>query len=321
MPVARFLMRRIALGIVVMWTVATLVFIMYFVSPHNVARLLAGRQATPQTVAAVSRSLGLNRPILAQYLSFLGRLVRGNLGYSYTNSEPVLKLIGQGLPVTVSLALGGSILWLLIGVSSGVLAATRARSAFDRVTTVVALVFYSTPTFLLGELLLIVLFYHLHLIGIHLFPGAGFVPISHDPVGWAQHLLLPWLTIALVSAATYERLTRAALLEVLGSDYMRTAKAKGLSEGQVTVRHGLRAALTPIVTQFGLDLGTLLGGVVVTETVFGLPGLGQLLIISIEHQDLPTTIGLVLLASAFVVAANILVDLFYVVIDPRVRLD
>jgi peptide/nickel transport system permease protein len=320
MLVARFLVRRLLLGVGVMWTVATIVFAMYFVAPHDVARLLAGRQATPETVAAVSRNLGLDRPILSQYLSFLGRLLHGNLGFSYSNSEPVTSLIGASLPVTVSLAVGGAVLWLLIGVSAGVMAATRRGTILDRLTTVVALVFYSTPTFLLGEFLLIFLFYRLHLLGIHLFPAGGFVALTDDPIGWAQHLLLPWLTIALVSAATYARLTRAALLEVLGEDYIRTATAKGLSRRAVTLRHGLRAALTPIVTQFGLDLGTLLGGVVVTETVFGLPGLGQLLIISIQHQDLPTTIGLVLLAAAFVVVANIIVDVVYVVIDPRVRL-
>jgi peptide/nickel transport system permease protein len=177
------------------------------------------------------------------------------------------------------------------------------------------------PTFLLGELLLLGFFYELHVLGIDFFPGGGYVPFTENPAEWAQHLILPWMTIALVSAATYSRLTRASMLDVLGEDYIKTARSKGLSRRRVTVRHGLRAALTPIVTQFGLDLGALLGGVVVTETVFGLPGLGQLLITSIDHQDLPTTIGLVLLAAAFVVAANIVVDIFYVVLDPRARLN
>jgi peptide/nickel transport system permease protein len=320
MPLLRFLARRIVLGAVVMWTVATVVFVMYFVAPHDAARLIAGRQADPDTVAAVSRNLGLDRPLLAQYGSFLGRLLHGNLGYSYTNSEPVTTLIGQGVPVTVSLAIGGALLWLLLGVSVGVLAAVKRRSLVDRATTGLALLFYSMPTFLLGELLLLGLFYELHLLGFNLFPGGGFVPLTRDPAQWAQHLLLPWLTIALVSAATYARLTRAVLLDVLGEDYIRTARAKGLSERRVTLHHGLRSALAPILTQFGLDVGTLLGGVVVTETVFGLPGLGQLLIVSISHQDLPTTIGLVLLASAFVVVANLVVDVLYVVLDPRVRL-
>jgi peptide/nickel transport system permease protein len=320
MTFVRFLARRIALGAGVMWAVATVVFIAYFAAPQDVARLIAGRQADPATVEAVRRNLGLDRPLLDQYWSFLGRLLHGNLGYSYTNSEPVTTLIHQGLPVTVSLAIGGAVLWLIIGIASGVVAALRRGTVVDRGITGVALLFYSMPTFLLGELLLLGLFYELHLAGFDLFPGGGFVPLTEHPIAWARHLLLPWLTIALVSAATYSRLTRAALLDVLGEDYVRTARAKGLAEWKVTFRHGLRAALTPIATQFGLDLGTLLGGVVVTETVFGLPGLGQLLIVSIQHEDLPTTIGLALLASAFVVVANIVVDVLYVVLDPRVRL-
>ncbi len=320
MPFTTFLIRRILLGLVVMWVVVTAVFCMYFVAPNDVARLIAGRQATPETVAAVTRRLGLDRPLVVQYGDFLGRLVRGDLGFSYTNSESVRTLIWQALPVTLSLAVGGAILWLLIGVSSGVFAAQRRGAFADRATTATALLFYSLPTFLLGELLLLVLFYHLHLIGIDLFPGGGFVPFTSDPVEWARHLLLPWLTLALVSAATYSRLTRAAVLDVVGADHVRTARAKGASERRVTVHHVLRVALTPIVTQFGLDLGTLLGGVVVTETVFGLPGLGQLLVLSVEHKDLPTTIGLVLLATAFVVVANIVVDVLYALIDPRVSL-
>ena len=223
--------------------------------------------------------------------------------------------------MTFSLAIGGAVLWLVLGVTSGTIAARRRRSVVDRTTTGVALFFYSMPTFLLGELLLLGFFYELHVLGIDFFPGGGYVPFTENPAEWAQHLILPWLTIALVSAATYSRLTRASMLDVLGEDYIKTARSKGLSRRRVTVRHGLRAALTPIVTQFGLDLGALLGGVVVTETVFGLPGLGQLLITSIDHQDLPTTIGLVLLAAAFVVAANIVVDILYVVLDPRARLN
>jgi peptide/nickel transport system permease protein len=314
-----WLLRRLALGLVVLWSVATVVFVAYFAAPHDVARLIAGRQADPETVAAVRRNLGLDRPLIDQYGSFLGRLLHGNLGYSYTNSEPVIGLIRQALPVTLSLAVGGAVLWLLLGVSGGMLAAVRRGTLADRGTTAVALLFYSMPTFLLGELLLLGAFYELHRAGIGFFPAAGYVPLAEHPLAWARHLLLPWLTIALVSAATYARLTRTVLLDVLGEDYIRTARAKGLSEGRVTRKHGLRAALAPIVTQFGLDVGTLLGGVVVTETVFGLPGLGQLLVISIQHEDLPTTIGLALLASAFVVVANVVVDVVYAVLDPRVR--
>ncbi len=315
----RFLLRRVGFGVVVMWLVATTVFIMYFIAPHDVARTLAGRQASEATIAAIRHNLGLDRPIIAQYGSFLWRALHGDFGYSYTNAEPVTSLISNGLPVTASLVIGGAVLWLFMGVGIGVLAATRPRSLMDRTSTGFSLFFYSMPTFLLGEVLLLLFFFRLHLIGIDLFPGAGYTPLLQDPVEWARHLVLPWFTIALVTAATYVRLTRGSMLDVLGEDYIRTARAKGLSRRRVIYRHGLRAGLTPVVTQFGIDVGTLLGGAIVTENVFGLPGLGELAISALSKQDLPTVIGLVLLASAFVVIANIVVDILYSVLDARVR--
>jgi peptide/nickel transport system permease protein len=315
----RFLLRRVGFGVVVMWLVATTVFIMYFIAPHDVARTLAGRQASEATIAAIRHNLGLDRPVIAQYGSFLWRALHGDFGYSYTNAEPVTSLISNGLPVTASLVIGGAVLWLFMGVGIGVLAATRPRSLMDRTATGFSLFFYSMPTFLLGEVLLLLFFFRLHLIGIDLFPGAGYTPLLQDPVEWARHLVLPWFTIALVTAATYVRLTRGSMLDVLGEDYIRTARAKGLSRRRVIYRHGLRAGLTPVVTQFGIDVGTLLGGAIVTENVFGLPGLGELAISALSKQDLPTVIGLVLLASAFVVIANIVVDILYSVLDARVR--
>lgn len=215
--------------------------------------------------------------------------------------------------------MGGAVVLLLIGVSAGVLAATRPRSITDRVVTGLALFFYSMPSFLLGLILLYVFFYRFQLAGIGLFPGSGYVALADDPLQRADHLILPWLTIALISAAVYARLTRTAMVEVMGEDYIRTARSKGLSERRVRYRHGLRSALTPIVTQFGIDVGILLGGVVITEVVLGLPGLGQLAIQSVTTQDLPVIIGTVLLSSAFVVVANIVVDVSYALIDPRVR--
>jgi peptide/nickel transport system permease protein len=315
----RFLVRRILLGLVVLWAIVSVVFVMFFVAPHNVARLIAGRQANPDTVAAVTRRLGLDRPVLDQYGTYLGHLVRGNLGYSFYNSSSVRSLIWMRVPVTFSLAIGGAILWLLIGVASGVIAATRPRTWRDRAVTVFALVFYSMPAFLLGVIFLYFLFFRLHLAGITFFPGSGYVALSQDPLAWAQHLLLPWLTIALVTAATYSRLTRAAMLDVLGEDYIRTARAKGLRERRVVYRHALRSALTPVVTQFGIDLGTLLGGVIIVENIFGLPGLGQLAVLSVTQQDLPVIIGTVVLASACIVVANIAVDACYALLDSRVR--
>jgi peptide/nickel transport system permease protein len=317
---ARFLVRRIAFGIVVMWVVASAVFVLYFVAPHDPARLLAGKGATAATLADVKRRLGLDRPLIDQYGRYLWRLLHGNLGYSYFNSEPVTTIVGQDLPVTASVAIGGAVIWLLLGVASGVLASVRPRSAADRVVTAFSLFFYSMPTFLLGILLLTYLFFRLHLAGFDFFPGGGYIGPTTSIYEWFRHMILPWITVALVTAATYSRLTRGAMLDVLGEDYIRTARSKGISETRVVLRHALRSALTPSVTQFGIDLGTLLGGIIVTESVFSLPGLGQAILLAITRQDLPVIIGLVLLASAFIVVANIIVDAFYAVLDPRVRL-
>jgi peptide/nickel transport system permease protein len=317
--VVSFLLRRIVLGVGVLWAITTVVFVMFFVAPTHVAQLIAGRQATPQTVALVSQRLGLDRPILTQYLDYLWRLLHGDLGYSYYNSTPVTTLLWQRVPVTASLALGAAVLWLVIGISSGVLASIRPRSLADRVVTASALFFYSMPIFLLGLILLYFLFYKLTLAGFDLFPGSGYVPLSEDPVAWLQHLVLPWLSLALVTAATYTRLTRGAMLDVLGEDYIRTARSKGMRERRVTSRHALRSALTPAVTQLGIDLGTVLGGAIITENVFGLPGLGQLAVQSVVQQDQPVIIGTVILAAAFIVISSIVVDLVYAVLDPRVR--
>lgn len=315
-----FLVRRVLFGILVMWIISVVVFVMFFVAPHDVARLLAGRQANAAQIEAIRSSLGLNRPILDQYVSWVGKLLHGDLGYSYRGSVPVRDLLASRLPVTASLAFGAAIIWLFIGVGAGVLAAIRPRTIADRVVTFFALFFYSMPTFLLGLLLLFFAFYKLYTAGLHLFPGGGYIDFTQDPIGWADHLILPWFTLALVTAAVYSRLTRGTMLDVLGEDYIRTARSKGISEGRVIVRHALRSALTPVVTQFGIDLGTLLGGAIITENVFGLPGLGQLAVQSIFDQNLPVIIGIVIVASVFIVVANIGVDFLYAFLDPRVRL-
>lgn len=315
----RLVFTRLLFGVLVLWLVSVAVFVLFFVAPHDPARTIAGRQATAQTVALVQHRLGLDRPVLEQYGHFLIRLAHGDLGYSYYNSEPVTSLIRARLPVTLSLTLGGAVLWLLLGVGSGVMAARRPRSLLDRGATVFVLGGLSMPTFLVGLLLLYFLFFKLHLAGIDWFPGGSYVPLTRNPAQWAQHLILPWFTLALVSAATYSRLTRGSLLEVMGEDYVRTARSKGLTERRVVYRHALRSALTPVLTQLGIDVGALLGGAIITENVFGLPGLGQLAVQSVTTQDLPVIVGIVLLAAFFVVIANIVVDLFYGVLDPRVR--
>lgn len=318
---ARFLVRRIALGILVLFLLSILVFAIFFIAPPDVARALAGRQATPQTIALINHRLGLDRSILSQYFSWIGHLIRGDLGYSYYHQQPVTTIIKQDLPATLSLAFGASIIWLSIGVFNGVMSAVHPRTLIDRGMTAFALFFYSMPTFLLGLLFLYFLYYRLTLAGLDIFPAGGFVPLTSDPFEWFRHMILPWFTLALVSAATYTRLTRGSMLDVLGEDYIRTARAKGLSERRVVYRHGLRSALTPIVTQFGIDLGALVGGAVITETVFSLGGIGQASIVAINQQDLPIVIGIVMLAATFVVVANIVVDIVYAVLDPRVRLN
>jgi peptide/nickel transport system permease protein len=316
----RFLVRRTALGVFVLWLISIGVFALFFVAPNNVAQTLAGRQATPQTVALVRARLGLDQPLWKQYGDFVWKALHGNLGYDYYHQVPVTTIISHAWPITLSLLIGAAIIWLALGIFNGVISAIRPRSVADRGLTAFALFFYSMPSFLLGLLLLYFLYFKLTLSGRPWFPPGNYANFSDGIGTWAQHMVLPWFTLALISAATYTRLTRGSMLDVLGEDYIRTARSKGISEGRVVVRHGLRSALTPVVTQFGIDIGQLVGGAVVTETVFSLPGLGKTSIDAINQQDLPVIIGIVLIASAGVIVANILVDVVYALLDPRVRL-
>src|SRR5450755_2650657 len=250
MALVRFLIRRILSGIVVLWVVSTAAFFLFFARNTDiVARQLAGRAATTAILQEVTRNLGLNQPILTQYWHFLGRTVTGNLGLSYYNgSVPVASIVGRDLPRTASVLVGGVILWLVIGLSVGILSATRARSLFDRVSTVGVLVGISMPVFVLGELLLLVVFLPLNEHGFT-FIQDGYAGLSAGIGPWIGHMLLPWITLAVVQAAVYTRLSRGSLLDTLGEDYIRTARAKGLSERRVIYRHGVRAAMTPVVSQ------------------------------------------------------------------------
>ncbi|MDA8314099.1 MAG: ABC transporter permease [Actinomycetota bacterium] len=317
-----FLTRRLALGILVMWLVTVIVFVIFYIGPGSadVARALAGRDAPPATVALIARRLLLDRPWYVQYGHFVWGLLHGNLGFDYYHDEAVTTIVAQGIPITLSLIVGAAPIWLAIGVLTGMYSARHPRSFADRSFTTFALAFYSTPTFVLGVLLILLLYYQLTIHGIALFPGSGYTPLTQNPFEWFRGLILPWLTLALVAAATYTRLTRSAMLDVLGEDYVRTARAKGLGERRVVWRHALRAALTPVLTQFGIDVGTLVGGTVITEQVFGLPGLGWTAVHAIQEQDLPVIIGIVIVASAAVVVSNIAVDALYAFVDPRVRL-
>ena len=280
---------------------------------------MAGKEPTAAELHQITAQLGLNQPIAVQYGHFLDRLLHGNLGYSYATGESVNAIVAQDLPRTASVVVGGVVLWLIAGLAVGVLSATRPRSLFDRSATVGVLVGLSLPTFVLGQLLLWAVFLQLNKHGITWIQD-GYVSPAQSLTGWLGCMILPWVTVATGSAAVYSRLSRGSLLDSLSEDYIRTARAKGLSERRVVFRHALRSALTPVVSQLGIDVGTLLGGVVVTESVFGIGGIGSDSIAAIVQGNLPVIIGFVLIAAVFVVVANIIVDVRYTLLDPRVRI-
>lgn len=315
----QFLARRLVSSLLTLFAISAIMFILFYVAPNDPARTLAGPQATFEQVDQVRERLGLDLPILERYWLFFSGLLQGDLGYSFYNSEPVLDTLLSRLPATASIALGGLVLALLAGITIGIVAARRPGSLRDRFGTVFVLSGLSVPTFVLGLLLLYVFFYQLTVLGLPIFPAAGYVPLQEDPFEWARHLILPWITVAFVSAATYARLTRSQLVSVMSEDYIRTARSKGLPERRVVYKHGMRNVLTPVVTQISLDLAVLMGGLVVTERIFGINGIGQLAIDSVNRGDQPVIIGAMLLASLFVVVASILVDLAYALLDSRVR--
>ena len=314
-----FLVRRVLLGIIVMWLVTVGTFVLFFVAPQDPARLLAGKNTTAAQIASINHRLGLDQPLIVQYWHYLDRLVHFNLGTSYFTGASVNTILKQDLPPTLSVMVGGAVLWLIVGISVGILSATRARSVLDRIATTGVLIGITFPTFVVGLLLLLIVFKPLNQAGFH-WIQTGYEGPTQSIVGWLGHMILPWITIAAVSAATYTRLTRGALLETLGEDYIRTARSKGLSERRVLYRHAVRAALTPVVSQLGVDIGTLAGGAVVTEQVFSLGGIGAQSVSSIFNGDAPVVLGVVLVAALFVVVANIVVDALYSVLDPRVKL-
>ena len=267
----------------------------------------------------IRTNLGLDRPIPEQYFKFISKAVQGDLGFSYRNQQPVTKLIVNRIPATVSLVIGGVIFWLLIGIPIGVMSARHPGGFRDRMGQGFILLGLSFPTFVLGMLSLYVFYFLPKQAGFTLFPAGGYKPFLRDPIIWAWHLFLPWMTLALVTAAVYARLTRGHLLQVMGEDYIRTARSKGLSERTVLFKHGLRSTLTPLVTQLGADIALLLGGAIVIEQIYGLQGVGALAVQAVNNQDRPIIIGVVLLGGLFIVVTNIVVDLLYAVLDPRVR--
>jgi peptide/nickel transport system permease protein len=318
--VTQYIIRRILWGVLLLIAVTALTFVLFRILPTgDPARLRAGRSASPQVVAAIRHDLGLDKSLFAQFWIYMKEVfLHFNLGFSYYSSAPVRGLIANRLPATLSLVLGASIVWLAVGLPVGIVSALRRRTLSDRVSMGTALVFVSAPEYWLG---LIALYLFAADIGkVKVFPGAGsYVGLTSDPWKWFSSLLLPWLVLAAGSAAIYARLMRGSLSETMEEDYIRTARAKGLSERRVVMRHGVRAAINPIVTILALDIATLLGSAVLVETVFDIPGIGRLNYDAITHSDFPIVQGTVLLGALFIVVANILVDIAYAYLDPRVR--
>ena len=332
-----YILRRLGAGLLLLTVVTMVTFWIFYVlprwagvTPQGMAAMYVGRAPTPEALEATVDRLGLDQPVAVQFIEFMRNLVFGQeytfghetvecaapcLGYSFITNTPVLPQIMDRLPVTMSLAVGAAILWVIGGVTVGVLSAVKKGSIFDRIAMSTALVGVSMPIYFTG---LLALAFLVHQWG--LFPVSRYVPFTEDPVGWYQVMLLPWITLAFLHAAQYARQTRAGMLETLNEDYIRTARAKGLSERKVIFKHALRPTLTPIVTILGLDIGLVMGGAILTEKVFSLNGVGAFAIDAIVSNDLPVVIGVTLLGAVFVVVCNLVVDLLYPVVDPRVRI-
>jgi|SRR5271166_1665823 len=317
---ARYIVRRILWGIATLILVSALMFVIFRVLPTaDPAKLRAGRLQTPKILAEIRNDLGLDRSLPAQFWLYMkGVFLHLNLGYSYSSNASVKGLIFERIGATFSVVLGGAVLWLVSGVSVGIISARRPRSRLDRFSMGSALVLISAPEYWLG---LLVLYLFAADIGVwKIFPGAGsYVPLGSDPWGWFTSMIMPWFVVAAGTAAFYARLMRSSLIETMGEDYIRTARAKGLPERQVVMRHGVRPAINPIMTILGLDIGVLLGSSVLVETVFDIPGIGRLNYEAITHADFPIVQGTVLLAALFIIVANIVVDIAYAYMDPRVR--
>ena len=339
-----FIGKRSASSVLVLTLIAVVLFLIFFMLPANPAQLACGKPCTPERLARVSAFMGTDAPWyeqLGNYIRgiFFGREFGTNsafsgisaagaagaagagaaiicsspcLGWSFTLNEPVTDLIMSRFAVTASLAIGAALLWVIIGVVTGVISASKEGSLFDRAFRALSSVGISSPAYLIGMLAILAFAVYLPI-----FPTGGYVNFSDDPLGWLQHLLLPWIVLALLNAAYYTRLTRAHMLDELQQDYMRTALAKGMPRTKVITRHALPNVMLPVLTMFGLDLGGLLGGAVITERVFSMQGLGSLLLDSVKNLDLQVLVGVTLFAAALVIVANLIVDICYRFVDPR----
>ncbi|WP_030179321.1 ABC transporter permease [Streptomyces sp. NRRL S-813] len=328
-----YLIRRLFAAAVMLVVIILVVFSIFFLVPKwagvDIALSFVGKQADPAAVEGVREKLGLAEPIYSQVWEFFkgifaGRTYSGGgdvthcaapcFGYSFKSEQAVWPVLTDRFPVTLGLALGAAVLWLVFGVAAGVLSALKRGSLWDRGAMVVALSGVSLPIYFTGLLASAIFVF-----GLKWFDGK-YVPLGDSFSGWFGSMILPWVTLAFLYAAMYARITRATMLEILGEDYIRTARAKGLREQTVIGKHAMRSTMTPILTMLGMDLGALIGGAILTETTFSLPGLGQAVLNAIKNQDLPIILGVTLITSLAVLIANLVVDVLYAVIDPRVRL-
>jgi peptide/nickel transport system permease protein len=331
----RYIVRRLLGALVVVWVVSVITFAIFMIVPKithaSPAYLYVGKISTPAQVKAVEHNFGLDLPIPQQYVNYVTHIIKGYtvtdgysptycrapcFGYSFRQNRDVTELLKSRFTVTLGLAIGASILWLVGGVSVGIISALKRGTWIDRIAMIIALAGVSLPVYFTGLMLLTVFSYGPT--WLRWVPDPTFHPFSQDPVLYLKSMILPWISLAFLFAALYARLTRASMLDTMGEDYIRTARAKGLSERKVISKHALRSALTPIVTIFGLDLAGLLGGAILTEKTFSLPGLGALAVDAIAVQDLPVIMGVTIVGSIFIVVANVIVDLLYGVVDPRV---
>lgn len=325
-----FVVRRVVGAVVTLFAISVIIYVVFYVAPGNVAQITCGPRCSPAQVHQVAEQLRLDDPLYLRYWHFLEGVFVGQdystgtsvehcsapcLGLSYQSDQQVTELILAKLPVTGSLALGAMVLWLLIGVGTGVLSAWRRGRPTERLLTGLTLAGTATPVFVIGLILMIVVCGQLELL-----PFPQYVPFTDDPEQWAWNLLLPWLSLALIESAKYARLTRASMLETLAEDHIRTFRAYGVGEPSIIGRHALRGAVAPLIALSATDFGSMFGGAVLTETLFGLPGLGQELVEAVKVVDLPVVVGMVLVTGFFVVIANAVADVLYAVADRRVVL-
>jgi peptide/nickel transport system permease protein len=312
----RFIVRRLVGMVAVLFAISVLVFLIFNVIPNSDPALrIGGKNANQQLIDRINKDWGFNDPLPEQYVTLMKKTFTGDL-VSYQNQRNVIDQIEKGIPVTFSLCIGAAIIWMMLAIVFGYLSAVKAGQATDRALTILALIGISLPVFFLGEMLLYYVAFKLSL-----FPVGDYVKFTEDPLQWANHLILPWFTLAVLFIGFYSRLLRSNMLDVMEEDYVRTARAKGLPERQVRLKHVLRLSMIPIITLFGLDFGAVIGGgAILTETVYNLPGVGQYAGQSVASLDLPPLIAVTMFGAFFIVLLNTVVDIVYAYLDPRIRL-